>query len=126
MMTLWRDEKFKKYAWWVGSYSATILISILINMAGYNTAVDVVERELVKTNTSVIEHTKNIFDNYLYELDNISYNLIQSNNITMLNNDNLAPYKRSEYASNIIRDIKNSEANSQILKNAYGNKREEN
>lgn len=119
MITLRKNEAFTKYAWWVGSYSVIILVSILINMAGYNTAIDVVERELAKTNTSVIEHTKNIFDNYLYELDNISYNLIQSNNIMMLSNDNIMPYKRSEYVANIIRDIRNSEANSQIFKNAY-------
>lgn len=119
VMTLRKNEKFAKYAWWVGSYSVIILISILINMVGYNKAIDVVERELVKTNTSAIEHTKNIFDNYLYELDNISYNLIQSNNTIMLNNDNIMPYKRAEYVSNIIRDIRNSEANSQIFKNAY-------
>lgn len=119
LMTLRKNEVFTKYAWWVGSYSVIILVSILINMAGYNTAIDVVERELAKTNASVIEHTKNIFDNYLYELENISYNLIQSNNTAMLNNGNIAPYKRSEYVSNILRDIRNSETNSQIFKNAY-------
>lgn len=114
-----KDEKFTKYAWWVGSYSVIILVSILINLAGYTNAIGVIEQELVKTNASAIEHTKNIFDNYLQELDNISYNLIQSNNVTMLKSTNITPRKRSEYASNIVRDIRNSETNSRIFKNAY-------
>ena len=114
-----KKSAFTKYAWWVGSYSIVILVSILINLAGYGNAITVIEQELSKTNASAIEHTKNSFDNYLDELNNISYNLIQSNSVTMLNNANITPEKRSEYAGNIIRDIRNSEANSRILKNIY-------
>ncbi|MCI9626145.1 MAG: helix-turn-helix transcriptional regulator [Clostridia bacterium] len=114
-----KDEKFKKYAWWVGSYSVVILLSIVINLAGYTNAIGVIEQELAKTNASSIEHTKNIFDNYLQELDNISYNLIQSNSVTLLKNTNITPHKRSEYAGNLVQDIKNSDTNSRILKNAY-------
>ncbi len=114
-----KDERFTKYAWWIGSYSVIILLSIVINLAGYTNAIGVIEQELVKTNASAIEHTKNIFDNYLQELDNISYNLIQSNNVTMLSHANIVPRRRSEYAGNIVRDIRNSDTNSRIFKNAY-------
>lgn len=117
---------FRRYAWWIGSYSVIICLSILINLVGYIHAIRVIEHELAKTNSSAIAHTKNIFDNYWKELDDISYNLIQSNSIRLLNQSNLIPGKRTEYASNIIRDINNTRINCQLVENAYVILRERN
>ena len=110
---------FRRYAWWVGSYSVIILISIVINLVGYIHAIGVIERELAKTNAAAIEHTKNIFDNYWKEVESISYNLVQSNSIAMLDGANVTPGKRTEYAGHVIRDIANSVNNSQIVENIY-------
>lgn len=115
----WKNAGCKQYAWWVGSYSIVILVSILINLAGYTSAIGVIERELAKTNASTIEHTKNIFDNYLSELNHISYNIIQSNGVTLLRNGAVPLEKRREYITTIMRDIQNSGANNQLFENSY-------
>ncbi len=114
-----RDAPLKKYAWWICSYSIIILISILINLIGYANAIRVIEMELANTNASTIEHTKKIVDNYLSELDTISYNLVSSNSVTFLDSPYLSPDRRTEYAANIIRDINNCKVNSGIMENVY-------
>ena len=76
----------KQFYFWLLSYSLIVVVSILINLFGYNMALQTIEQEVGRANTTLISQFRTIYDDYFSEAESNSYKIIQGNSVKNLIN----------------------------------------
>ena len=60
------NQRNKKWGsmWWMGSYSVILILSIILNLIGYNVSLRIVNDEVEKNNKAALENIRLTIDNY--------------------------------------------------------------
>ena len=69
----------KSVMWWIGSYVLIIVLSIVINLYGYYSALEVVTAERNNALETAGENLKSSFDMYFYNMHVDVENIAKSN-----------------------------------------------
>ena len=127
MIRIWRGKdkagaasKRRMYFWWLGSYSIIILLSILINLIGYSSAIRALKSELEQSNQAIAEHIRSIYDNQFIQLQNAAHSISSSNGAQMISlGQILTPAQRQQYAKDAGVTIVNTVAGSPFVSQSW-------
>lgn len=96
----------KQFYFWLLSYSLIVVVSILINLFGYNMALQTIEQEVGRANTTLISQFRTIYDDYFSEAESNSYKIIQGNSVkNLINLPNCTVQQRNDWIRNVMVDL---------------------
>lgn len=106
--------------WWIGSYSAIIIIAIVINLFGHAMGVLTVEQEMERTNALVLNNIKSIYDMYFQSVQDAAYRTLRSSSVAQLNSRrDLRSDRRTELVLEVSKDLNLLLKDSVIVENAF-------
>ncbi len=113
-------SKRRMYFWWISTYSIIILLSILINLIGYSSALRALEGELEQSNQAIAEHIRGIYDNQFIQLQNAAHSISSSNGAQKISlGQILTPAQRQQYAKDAGVTIANTVAGSPFASQSW-------
>lgn len=93
------------FIWWLGSYSVILILVIVLNLIGYNAALQIVRDEVKKNNKAALENIRLTVDNYLDNERSGAFSILGSDVVSKIVRYNFDDHDRSAWMNVLISDI---------------------
>lgn len=107
----------KTLQFWIGSYLAIVLVSIIVNMAGHFAILQITNAEKRRNISDMTAQMRFVYDSYFQSMETSAHNLLESyavKNLISVPGDN---ENKDEWIKTIMRDVTLQESSMDITKN---------
>lgn len=91
--------------WWLGSYFIILILSIVLNLIGYNVSLRIVSDEVEKNNKAALENIRLTIDNYFDNVRSGAFSILGSDIIGKIEKNIFNDHDRSVWINTLISDI---------------------
>ena len=101
------NQRNKKWGsmWWMGSYSVILILSIILNLIGYNVSLRIVNDEVEKNNKAALENIRLTIDNYFDNVRSGAFSILGSDVVTKIERGIYSDHDRSVWINVLISNI---------------------
>lgn len=91
--------------WWLGSYFIILILSIALNLIGYNVSLRIVRDEVEKNNKAALENIRLTVDNYFDNVRSGVFSILGSDVVGKIERSVFSDHDRSVWIKVLISDI---------------------
>ena len=102
------NERSKKssFGWWMGSYSVILILSIVLNLIGYNASLKIIADEVDKNNKGALKNIRLTIDSYFEGVRSDAFSILSSNAVEKISRSNVNNPDRAMWINVLLSDIK--------------------